>query len=182
MDDARQASAARPETAELVSADAIASVDVTISREDFGYYNWAMALERPILPFLMYTFILLAFASMLGVFPAGRAFAGAALIPMAGYLLWMRASISRLWRLYPQIRSPRSYAFKAQSLLIRTEKNNVPVSYDSIAKIMTSRRGIYILRKDQSADILPRRAIEDDALLLRFLESKVSEVRASNFL
>ena len=56
-----------------------------------------------------------------------------------------------------------------------------PVAYDEV-DVLTSRRGIYLLRRTGSADLLPKRIIEDTEGLLAFLEQKTGETRTSNFL
>ncbi|MDZ7704668.1 MAG: YcxB family protein [Trueperaceae bacterium] len=157
-------------------------VEVTLERRDFSYYNWTLALERPILPFFLYGFFFLVLLSLLGVWPAGRVYALAVLVPMLGYMVWLQITSWKIWRGYPQLREPREYVFKDQSYLVKTAKNNVPVSYDKLGEVIESRRAFYLMRDDGSADILPKRKVNSEKEMRAFLTEKVGEVRGSSFL
>ncbi len=144
------------------------------------YYTWVLALGRPVLPFFLYSFVLLTFASVLGLWPAGRAFALAVLVPMLGYLLWVFLSGRGLWARYPQLRAERRYTFEATEYLIQTSQSTVSIPYTALQRLLKSRAGLYLIRQDGSADILPRRDLPEG--LEAFLAGKVSEVERSSFL
>jgi hypothetical protein len=156
------------------------AVRVRLTRDDVRYYTWVQALARPVLPFLLYSFVLLTFASILGLWPAGRAFALAALIPLLGYLLWVWLVGRGLWSKYPQLRAPRTYRFGEAAYTIQTPENTVKVRYDELSRLVSSRRALYLVRRDGSADILPRSALPEG--LEGWLQTKVPETERSSFL
>ena len=157
------------------------AVSVTLERGDFMYYTWALALERPILPFFIYTFTALVLVSIVGIWPTGSLYAFAVMIPLVGYTLFVWLSAWLTWRRFPVIREPKRYVFKEKSYLLEEGGKKTPVAYDEV-DVLTSRRGIYLLRRTGSADLLPKRIIEDTEGLLAFLEQKTGETRTSNFL
>ncbi len=157
------------------------SISVTLERGDFMYYTWTSALERPILPFFIYTFTALVLVSLTGLWPTGSLYAFAAMIPLVGYTLFVWLSAWLTWRRFPMIREPKRYVFKEKSYLLEEGGKKTPVAYDEV-DVLTSRRGIYLLRRTGSADLLPKRSIEDVEGLLEFLEKKTGEARTSNFL
>lgn len=129
------------------------------------YYNWVMALERPILPFFIYTFTALTILSLLNIWAPARVYAFIVLLPMLGYMLWVWLSATNLWRRFPELAGPRSYIFKEKSYLVEEANKKTPVAYADVARVVESRRGLYIMRVSGSADILPKRFLEDgDAL------------------
>ena len=81
---------------------------VRLARKDFLHYTWALALRRPLLPFLLYSFTLLFLLGATGMGPAARVFSLAVFVPLLGYLLWV-------W--HPALQEPRHYRFKAHSYL-----------------------------------------------------------------
>lgn len=157
-------------------------LDVKLERADFMYYNWTLALERPVFTFLMYTFILLTLASMVGIWPAARLYAFAALIPLLGYMLFVWLTARNLWQRFPSIRAPRRYLFKTNSYLIEEEGNKIPVPFERLEWVLESRSGFYLIRKDGGADLLPKRNLGDNTSFRRFLHTKVPEVARSSFL
>lgn len=163
------------------------------------YYSWVTAFERPILPFFMYTFVLLNLSSLLGVFPGGNLFAFAVLVPMVGYFLLVQITASQLWRRFPQLDAPRHYTFKPTLYRIKspeaapaneregsTIKRKVTINYDQVQQVLSSRRGFYLLRKDGSADIIPKDSLNDQGIKLEtmetFLSRYISEPKPSFFL
>lgn len=144
------------------------------------YYTWVQALSRPVLPFFLYSFVLLTFSSLLGLWPAGRAFALAVLVPMLGYLLWVWLTGRGLWAKYPQLRAPRTYRFEAAGYAVQTPENTVRLPYGELARLLSSRRALYLIRRDGSADILPRSALPEG--LEGFLKGKVPAAERSSFL
>jgi len=156
------------------------TVQVTLTRGEFMYYNWVLALERPVLPFFLYSFVLLSLASLTGLWPSGRAFALAVFVPMLAYALFVFLSARRLWASYPPLRAPRTYVFKEKSCLVKTEKKSVPVPYDALREVLASRRALYLLREDGTADILPKGALPEG--FEAFIAGKIGEVRHSSFL
>ena len=157
------------------------AVSVTLERGDFMYYTWVLALERPILPFFIYTFTALVLVSVTGLWPTGSLYAFAVMIPLVGYTLFVWLSAWLTWRRFPMIREPKRYVFKEKSYLLEEGGKKTPVTYEEV-DVLTSRRGIYLLRRTGSADLLPKRSIEDVKGLLGFLEQKTGEGRTSNFL
>lgn len=145
------------------------------------YYIWTLALERPILPFFIYTFTALFLVSITGLWPAGRLYAFTVLIPLLGYTLFVWLSARGTWRRFPMIREPKRYVFKERSYLLEEGGKKTPVAYDEV-NVLTSRRAVYLLRQAGGADLLPRRSVEDVEGFLEFLEEKTGEVRSSNFL
>ena len=110
------------------------------------YYNWTLALERPILPFFIYTFTALVLASITGLWPAGRLYAFTVLIPLAGYTLFVWLSARGTWRRFPMIREPKRYVFKEKSYLLEEGGKKTPVAYGEV-NVLTSRHAIYLLRR-----------------------------------
>ena len=129
------------------------------------YYNWVMALERPILPFFIYTFTALTILSLLNIWAPARVYAFIVLLPMLGYMLWVWLSATNLWRNYPELAGPRSYIFKEKSYLVEEANKKTPVAYADIARIVESRQALYIMRVSGSADILPKCFLEDSDTL-----------------
>ncbi len=156
------------------------SVTLTLTRDDYMYYTWVLALGRPVLPFFLYSFVLLTFASLLGLWPAGRAFALAVLVPLLGYMLFIFLSGRGLWARYPQLRAERRYTFGDAGYVVQTAENTVSVPYAQLQRLLRSRAALYLIRQDGSADILPRRDLPEG--LEVFLAGKVSEVERSSFL
>ena len=157
------------------------TIDVTLERRDFMYYNWTLALERPVLPFFIYTFTLLVLASLLGLWPNARAYAFIVLVPMLGHalLLWLNAR--GLWSRLPELRAPRSYTFKEKSYLVDEGGKKTPVPYEGV-RALESRRGFYLIRDGGTADLLPKRNVHDEAALRGWLEAHVGRVKGSSFL
>lgn len=158
------------------------NVQVRLSRGDFLYYNWTLALERPVLPFFLYSFGFFFLTSLLGLWPQGRLYAFAVLVPMLGYALFVWLSSLALWRRFPQLRNPRSYAFGPEHYLVETEAATLSIPYTDLARVLESRAAFYLVRRDGSADVLPKRALADEASLRRLLERQLGEVRRSSFL
>lgn len=162
------------------------------------YYSWVTAFERPVLPFFMYTFVLLNLSSLLGVFPGGNVFAFAVLVPMMGYLLLVQVTAAQLWRRFPQLNAPRHYTFKTTLYRIKSpqaapvseqsdaKKRKVTINYDYVRQVLSSRRGFYLLREDGSADIIPKDALKDQGIkhdtMETFLSLYIGEPKASFFL
>jgi len=156
------------------------AVTVRLSRKDFLYYTWALALERPVLLFLLYSFVLLFLLAVTGVWPAARVFSLAVLLPLSGHLLWVRVAAQLLWARHPALQEPRHYTFKAQSYLVSSSPGSeVPVPYCEVAQLLSSRRALYLLRRDGSADILPRSELPEG--IETFLAEKIM-VKRSRFL
>lgn len=145
------------------------------------YYTWALALERPVLPFFIYTFTALVLVSVVGLWPTGSLYALAVLVPLLGYTLFVWLSAWGTWRRFPMIREPKRYIFKERSYLLEEGGKKTPVAYKDVS-LLTSRRGLYLVRRAGGADLLPRESLNDVEEFLAFLEGKVSEVKRSNFL
>ena len=162
-----------PQTPQIVTA--------TLERRDFMYYNWTLALERPVLPFFIYTFTLLVLASLLGLWPGARAYAFIVLVPMLGHALLVWLNARGLWSRLPELKTPRSYTFKEKSYLVIEGGKKTPVPYEGVRAI-ESRRGFYLLRDGGAADLLPKRDVPDEAALRGWLEAHVGQVKGSSFL
>ena len=156
--------------------------EVELERGDFLYFNWTLAFERPLIPFFLYTFVALTLASMLGVWPAGRTFALAVLVPLLGYNLWIWFSGRSLWRRFPQLRQPRVYTFREEAYRVRTAAGSHSVPYRDVVQVLESRRGFYLLRADGSGDILPKRAVGDADGCRSLLAEKIGPAKHSSFL
>lgn len=150
---------------------------VRLARKDFLYYTWVLALRRPLLPFLMYSFALLFLLGATGVWPAARVFSLAVFVPLLGYLLWVWLAAQSLWARHPALQEPRHYRFKARSYLLDAGTGEVPVAYGDVTQVLTSRRALYLLRRDGSADILPRTELPEG--LEDFLAEKITVERSS---
>ncbi len=138
--------------------------DVTLTRTDLETYNWVLALERPVLPFFMYTFALLLLADLFRVWSDARLYAFAVLVPALGYLLFVKLSSLAVWRRYPELREPKRYTFKKDAYQLKQAGKTVSVPYADVARVLESRRAYYLVRMDGSADILPKGAIEEGVL------------------
>ena len=154
-----------------------ATFSVQLSRQDFFYYTWTVALQRPVLPFLVYSFVFLFLLGITGLWPAARVFSLAVFAPLLGYLLWVWTSAQTLWRRYPALKETRHYRFTAASYLLGAGKNKVEVNYQDVRQALSSRRAFYLVRPDGSADILPRSALPEG--LETLLEEKLTVERSS---
>ena len=152
---------------------------VQLARKDFFYYTWVLALKRPVLPFMMYSFIFLFLLGVTGVWPTARVFSLAVFVPLLGYLLWVWVAAQTLWARYPLLKSPRHYHFKAKSYLLDTGSGKVPIAYKDVRQVLSSRRALYLLRWDGSADILPCEGLPEG--LAPFLNERFT-VEPSSFL
>lgn len=152
---------------------------VELTRKDFFYYTWVLALKRPVLPFMIYSFIFLFLIGVTGVWPTARVFSLAVFVPLLGYLLWVWVAAQTLWARHPALKSPRHYDFKPKSYLLGTGAGKVTVAYKDVAQVLSSRRALYVIRRDGSADILPRSALPEG--LEPFLSEKLT-VEPSSFL
>lgn len=153
-------------------------LEVALSRQDFGYYNWVMAFERPLLPFFVYSFTFLTLISFFGVWPDGRLFAFAVLVPLMGYLLFVWLGSRSLWPRLPESVRVRRYHFEQDAYRVAGEK----VAYRELKRVLESRRAVYLVRPDGRADILPKRLLENQATFAAFLRAKVADYRRSSFL
>ena len=142
------------------------------------YYTWVLALKRPVLPFLLYSFAFLFLLGITGLWPTARVFSLAVFAPLLGYIVWVWISATSLWVRFPALRETRHYHFQAGSYLLKTDSGEAKVSYQDV-QVLSSRRAFYLIRKDGSADILPREALPEG--LEAFLEGKL-EVERSSFL
>ena len=156
--------------------------EVELERRDFLHYNWALAFERPIMPFFLYTFVACALAGMLGVWPAGRLFAFAVLIPLLAYNVWIWVSSRSLWTRYPHLRQARGYTFKDDAYRVRSPDGAVSVPYLEVTRTLETRAAFYLLRSDGSGDILPKRLLGDVDAFRQLLKGKVGELKRSSFL
>lgn len=138
--------------------------DVTLTRADFETYNWVTALERPVLPFFMYTFVLLLLADLFRVWQDARLYAFAVIVPALGYMLFVQLSTLAVWRRYPELREPKRYTFEEKAYQLKQAGKTATVPYKEIARVLESRRAYYLVRNDGSADILPKRVIEEGVL------------------
>jgi hypothetical protein len=157
------------------------ALHVTLSRGDFVYFNWALAMERLMLPFFLYGFVLFTLASLLGVLPAGRTVAVAFVVPATGYCLWLTFAVSALWRKLPQLAAPRVYRFRDEAYQVEVETEE-RISYRDLAQVLESRRGFYLRRADGTHDILPKRALLDTDAFSKFLHSRAGDFKRSKFL
>ncbi len=161
-----------------VTAPLPPAFDVQLERRDFLYYTWVLALKRPVLPFLLYSFIFLFLLGITGVWPAARVFSLAVFAPLLGYLFWVWSSAVTLWARFPALRETRHYRFTAELYRLETAQGEAEVSYEDV-EALGSRRAFYLIRRDGSADILPRDALPEG--LEALLEEKF-EVERSSFL
>ena len=159
-------------------APILPAFDVQLERRDFLYYTWVLALKRPVLPFLLYSFVLLFLLGITGLWPAARVFSLAVFVPLLGYLFWVWSSAMTLWARFPVLREARHYHFTASSYRLETPQGEAKVGYEDV-EALSSRRALYLIRRDGSADILPRDALPEG--LEAFLEEKL-EVERSSFL
>ena len=159
------------------AAPAPKAFTVQLSRKDFMYYTWVLALRRPVLPFMIYSFIFLFLLGVTGVWPTARVFSLAVFVPLVGYLLWVWVAARTLWSRHPALKEPRHYHFKTRSYLLDTGTGKVPVAYEDVTQVLSSRRALYLLRRDGSADILPRDSLSEG--LEPFLNEKLTVERSS---
>ena len=152
--------------------------DVQLERRDFLYYTWVLALKRPVLPFLLYSFIFLFLLGITGVWPTARVFSLAVFAPLLGYLFWVWISAGTLWARFPALREVRHYHFTAEAYRLETPQGEAEISYEDV-EVLSSRRALYLIRGDGSADILPRDALPEG--LEAFLADKF-EIERSSFL
>ncbi|MCA9839752.1 MAG: YcxB family protein [Trueperaceae bacterium] len=154
-------------------------IPVNLNRRDFSYYNWVIALERPILPFFIYTFTLLILADLFKIWPDARLYAFAVLIPAVAYLLFVWLSTKSLWQKIKALQEPSTYYFLADGYQVVRKKDRANISYDQIKQVLESRKGIYLIRQDGTADILPKGTASKEALS-PFFDKKLW--RSSSFL
>lgn len=159
-------------------APQLPAFSVQLERRDFLYYTWVLALKRPVLPFLLYSFVFLFLLGITGVWPTARVFSLAVFVPLLGYLFWVWSSATTLWARFPALREARHYHFKAAAYLLATGQGEVKVGYKDV-QALSSRRAFYLIREDGSADILPRDALPEG--LEAFLAAEF-EVERSSFL
>lgn len=158
-------------------------IGVALTRGEFLSYNWALALERPVLPFLAYTFVLFALAGLLGVLPAGRVLAAAALAPALVYAVWVWGSASALWARHPELAAERRLHFKERSYLVAEGGTSHRVPYDRVARVLETRSALYLARTDGGADIVPKRVLEEPEAFAAFLRERVGgRWKGSSFL
>lgn len=152
---------------------------VQLKQGDFLYYTWVLALKRPVLLFFIYTFVLLFLLSVTGIYPPARVYSLALLLPLVGYLIWVYLSALLLWSRFPALRAPRHYTFKESSFLLQTEDaaSKKPIPYSEITRLLLSRRALYLLRQDGTAEILPREALPVG--LEDFLNARLESERSS---
>ena len=155
------------------------AVTVRLARGNFLYYTWVLALRRPVLPFLLYSFALLFLLGVTGAWPAARVFSLAVFVPLLGYLLWVWVAAHLLWARHPALKEPRRYRFGAHSYQLDAGAHRVSVAYSDLTRVLGSRRALYLLRRDGSADILPRTELPEG--LEDFLAQRL-EVERSSFL
>ena len=151
---------------------------VQLTQTDFFYYTWVLALKRPVLPFLLYSFVFLFLLGLTGLWPAARVFSLAVFVPLLGYLFWVWSSATTLWARFPALREARRYRFTAESYRVEADSGSTKVSYGDI-QALSSRRALYLIRSDGSADILPRDVLPEG--LEAFLAEKL-EIERSSFL
>ena len=156
-------------------------VQVTLQKGEYRYFNWVLAFERPILPFFLYTFVLVNLASLLGVWPDGRVFGLAILPPLLGYAIWVHTTAGRVWKAYPAIQRPRTYRFGEESYTVQGEERE-EIPWSRVDQALVSRRGVYLLRSDGSADILPKAAAGDFEALVGWVQARVTRMKRSSFL
>ncbi len=149
--------------------------DVQLERRDFLYYTWVLALKRPVLPFLLYSFVFLFLVGITGVWPTARVFSLAVFVPLLGYLFWVWSSAMTLWARFPELRETRHYHFTAAAYRLGTAQGEA-IRYKDV-EALSSRRALYLIRKDGSADILPRDALPEG--LEAFLAQKLTVERSS---
>lgn len=154
---------------------------VQLKRSDFLLYTWAVALRRPVLPFFLYSFTLLALLGLTGVWPGARVFSVAVSLPLLLYVLWIYLAALLLWARYPALQKPRRYTFMPDGYRLEVaESDPVVVPYDEVRELFTVRRALYLLRRDGSADLLPRAEAPEG--LESFLSEKVPKTERSSFL
>ncbi|MEZ4629526.1 MAG: YcxB family protein [Deinococcales bacterium] len=162
-------------------------IEVKLSRQDFFYYNWVMAFERPTLPFLIYTLTALALLSILGVFPWARSYALAAFVPLVGYFLWLWLSTQLLWQKFAEeFRQTRQYSFYEEAYRTKIGAKNFDNPYAKLAKVIESRQAFYLFHENGQADILTKdallRAKESLETMREFLGGRGLEPQKSTFL
>ncbi|MEM6428206.1 MAG: hypothetical protein AAF708_03125 [Deinococcota bacterium] len=167
------------------------ALTVKLARGDFIYYNWTAAFDKPILPFFLYTFVLLNLSSLLGVFPDGNVFAFAVLIPLVGLIARVQIASSLLWRRVPRLAAAKNYSFKQKSYQLKTSTEQadtvkVVIDYADVAKVLVSRRGYYLIRADGSADIIPKMVVDAQNIspdaFSAWLDANIETVTSSFFL
>lgn len=157
-------------------------VRVRLNRNDLVHAQWVMALDRPVLPFLVYTSIVLVLLSVTGVWPAAGAFAPAALLPLAAYLAWVPASGRLLWRRVPGLDSPRTIRWRAEGYTVEGPTGRDRVAWTDVDSALHSRRMLVIRRRSGMADLIPLSEAGEALAMVPALERAGVEVRASRFL
>lgn len=157
-------------------------VEVTLTRGEFLHYNWARAFQQPMLPFFLYTFAALVLSSLLGIFPAGRVYALAVLLPLMAYSLWIWSSARGLWKRHPELARPRTYTFRADGFRVKSGDTDHAVPWSAVRQVLETRPAFYLLRADGSGEILPKRAVEDERELRAVLTRGVGSIQRSSFL
>lgn len=153
-------------------------LEVTLTAEEFYAYNWALALERPALPFLLYTTAFLLLAGLVGLWPGAQLYALAAAVPLAGYALLVQLGARRLWHRHPEIAGPRRYRFDAEGYAVVQKQVQRRVRYDEL-RLLESRSALYLIGPS-GADILPKRLLDEE--LSAQLQRAVSHYRRSRWL
>ncbi|TVR61159.1 MAG: hypothetical protein EA422_12925 [Gemmatimonadales bacterium] len=162
---------------------AAGAIQVRLRRDDLVHAQWVMALDRPVLPFLVYTSIALVLLSLTGIWPAAGAFAPAALLPLAAYLAWVPASGRVLWRRVPGLDSPRTIRWGTEGYTVAGPTGRDRVAWTEVDMALQSRRLLIIRRRSGMADLIPLSREEGGAGgLVPALERAGTEVRQSRFL
>lgn len=157
------------------------SMEIQLRREHLVHYQWMVALQRPVLPFLAYTSVILVLAALTGIWPQAGAFAPAALFPLVAYLLWVPMSGRALWRRAPGLADRRVLTLDAAGSVVTGPSGTDRIPWDEVEDALLSSRLVVLRRRSGAADLVPRSTPGTEALL-HAIEAAGVEVRRSAFL
>ena len=157
------------------------SLEIRLPREHLVHYQWMVALERPVLPFLAYTSVILVLAALTGVWPQAGAFAPAALFPLVAYLVWVPMSAWALWRRVPGLAEPRVLGPDGAGYAVTGPGGTDRIPWNEVQDALVSGRLLALRRRSGAADLVPR-SIPGAEALLRAAEDAGVKVRTSSFL
>ena len=156
-------------------------LEIQLQREHLVHYQWMVALQRPVLPFLAYTSVILVLAALTGIWPQAGAFAPAALFPLVAYLLWVPMSGRALWRRAPGLADRRVLVRDPGGYVVTGPSGSDRVPWGEVEDALLSSRLLALRRRNGAADLVPW-SLPGTEALLRAAEDAGVEVRRSAFL
>lgn len=136
-------------------------VPVTLTRGDLRHFQWALALSRPVLPFLIYTTTLLVLLSLTGLWAQAGAFVPAAMLPLLAMATWAEGVSGVAWRKHFRSDPRRRFRFASTGYVVAGPDGEDKVGWSDVEAVLTTRRLLILLRRNGQADILPLRELED---------------------